>query len=113
MQWTMLIHQSEHTLHQILAAFILDLPQIHSSHVPIFICVTSGAAQRTLPRNFNRERRPSAAQDGLPSLNDFARLHRSSLYVASDQGCDPHHSGWMPEKIRGCHEGAKDRCTSE
>src|SRR5947199_378598 len=78
MQWTMLIHQSEHTLHQILAAFILDLPQIHSSHVPIFICVTSGAAQRTLPRNFNRERRPSAAQDGLPSLNDFARLHRSS-----------------------------------
>jgi hypothetical protein len=72
----MFIHQREHTLHQIVAAFVLELPQIHSSHMPFFICVTSGAAQRTLPRNLNRERRPSAAQDALPSLNDFARLHK-------------------------------------
>ena len=75
MQWTVFIHQCEHALHQIVAAFVLELPQIHSSYMPIFKCVTSGATQRTLPRNLNCERRPSAAQDALPSLNDFARLH--------------------------------------
>ena len=93
MQWTMFIHQCKHTLHQIFTAFVLELPQIQSSHMAFFICITSGATQRTLPRNLNRKRRTSAAQDALPSLNDFACLHISSKFLVSHQRRDPHHSG--------------------
>jgi hypothetical protein len=108
MQWAMFIHQREYALHQIITTLIMKLPQTQSSNMPFFIGVTSGAAQRTLPRNLNCERRTSAAQDALPSLNDFARLHSVLfLFLASDQHRDSRHSGWMPEKIKGCHEGAK------
>src|SRR6185312_7207032 len=90
MQWPMFIDQCEHTLHQIFTAFVLELPQIQPSNVPILKCVTSGAAQRTLSRDLNRKRRPPAAQDALPSLNDFARLHLSSKSLASYQRQDSH-----------------------
>jgi hypothetical protein len=55
MQRAMFIHERKHALHQILTAFVLELPQIQPSYVSIFICVTSGAAQRTLPRDLNRK----------------------------------------------------------
>src|SRR6185312_11704157 len=90
MQRPMFIDQCEHTLHQIFTAFVLELPQIQSSNVPILKCVTSGAAQRTLSRDLNRKRRPPAAQDAPPSLNDFARLHLSSKSLASYQRQDSH-----------------------
>ncbi len=78
MQRAVLIHQGEHTLHQIVTAFVLKLPQTQSSDMPFFVCVTSRATQRTLPSNLDCKGRPSTAQDAFPSLNDFARLHITS-----------------------------------
>jgi hypothetical protein len=85
MQRAMLINQGEHTLHQVVTAFVLKLPQIHSSNMPFLICVTPRATQRTLPSNLDCKGRPATAQDAFPSLNDFARLHRTSFILARDQ----------------------------
>jgi hypothetical protein len=75
-----LVHQGKHTLDQVVAAIILKLPQTHSSNMSFFVGVASRAPQRTFPRDLNGERRPSAAQDALPSLNDFACVHYSSFF---------------------------------
>jgi hypothetical protein len=85
MQGAVLIHKVEHTLHQIVTAFVLELPQTESSNMPIFVCVTSRTTQRTFPSNLDCKGRPTTAQDAFPSLNDFARLHISLLCLASDQ----------------------------
>ena len=81
-------------------AFVLELTQVQSSNMPIFKCVTSGAMQRTLPRNFNRKRRPSAAQDALPSLNDFACLHISSKIFGQPPTSRSAPLWLMPEKSK-------------
>jgi hypothetical protein len=75
MQWTVLVDQSEHAFHQLITAFVMKLTQVRTSNVSFLIGVTSGATQRTLPRDLNSERRTSAAQDAFPSLNNFASPH--------------------------------------
>src|SRR6476659_8082657 len=101
MQRAMLIHQGEHALYQLVAAFVLKLPQVDASDVSFLKCVTSGATQRALARDFNRERWPSAAQDALPCLNDFTCLHWFSFWPEIKQRS--HRRGWLPllHKNRG------------
>jgi hypothetical protein len=53
----------------------MKLPQVHTAYVSFLIGVTPRATQRTLPRDFNSERRPPAAQDAFPGLNNFASPH--------------------------------------
>src|SRR5215472_606467 len=82
-QRTVFIHQGEQALHQFLASLVMKLPQVHTAYMSFFVGVTSGTAQRTLPRDFNGERRPSAAQDAFPGLNDFAGPHISFRLVVN------------------------------
>src|SRR5581483_1583883 len=77
MQRTIFVHQGEHALHQVVAALVMKLPQVHTAYMPFSIGIATGTAQRTLSSDLNSERWPSAAQDALPGLNDFFSPHNS------------------------------------
>src|SRR5215510_11985500 len=105
MQRTILVHQLKHTLHQAIAFFVQELPQINSACDMIaFVGVASGAAERAFACDLNRKQGLAARKDAAPCLHYCLCLQLAPLFLKADT--NPSQCEWDLEQsgLQSCRE---------
>src|SRR6185369_6768952 len=74
-EWPVLVDELKHAVDQLLSFKIREAAEIGRAQMSIFVCVTSGTAQRTLFGDFQGQAGNAANKSSAPRLQNWLDLH--------------------------------------